>query len=619
MAGSTSVHEVLGTLLHSGVSDSVRDEATRLLSHDIFRPHSNLNDAERSSLIVQRLRYICEGAPVPNLVLDPERMLAYTAATAVVDPSLCVAMLTHFGLCLSFLEDSGSDSDWLQHFKDEIASGRTIGSFLITEIGHGNSHLAGRTEAVYDKGTDGFILHTPDLAAQKFMGGSCEDAVSRIGVVFARVIVDGQDRGSFPFMVELADESGPHPGIRMTTVTTDVVPQRCSLIEFDHVWLPRANWLSDKASIGANGEFIDPLESQDARLARSLSTGQNVWAGGAGALAAVSRVAVASALRFSTQRRTAARIGPALPVLDYSTQQRPLFSCLAEAMAISCLANTFRSTRIDLIKAWRRGERPTVGTDTMTWAPWASVHRDMAMAKVIAARSAERITRECRLRSGVLGTMAASRFLSYQSLGHMLSVAGGDNLLTILDTARTLVAQAADLPAPDPGLDTQGMSLHDAALWRELHQQRVSRLAGRIGDAMARLAPEGRDGFEAWNPRLTQVRELGEAYGESLILEHMFAAVDALPAGEGADVAGRLCAVQALEQLSRNATWYLCEGLVSVKQVQEIVPTLDELVSSLVPYTDDLVTAFAMDSSGSHALLLADDYVQELSATHSEP
>lgn len=618
MAKSASVHEAFNTLLYGGLSSAVREETTRLLSQEIFRPRSNLTDAERSSLNVQRLRRICEGAQVANLVLDPERMLAYTAATAVVDPSLSVAMLTHFGLCLSFLEDSGSDPGWLQHFKDKIASGRTIGSFLLTEIGQGNSHLAGRTEAVYDKGTDGFILHTPDLAAQKFMGGSCEDAVSRIGVVFARVIVGGQDRGSFPFMVELADESGPLPGIRMTTVTTDVVPPRCSLVAFDHVWLPRANWLSDNASIGADGEFTDPLESQDARLARSLSTGQNVWAGGAGALAAVSRVAVAAALRFSTQRRTAARIGPALPVLDYTTQQRPLFGCLAEAMAISCLANAFRSSRIELVKAWRRGERPAAATNSMTWAPWASVHRDMAMAKVVAARSAERITRECRLRSGVLGTMAASRFLSYQSLGHMLSVAGGDNLLTILDTARTLVAQAADLPASDPTLDTQHMSLRDPALWRELHQQRVSRLAGRISDAMASLAPEEREAFEAWNPRLTQVRELGEAYGESLTLEHMLAAVDALPAGEGADVAGRLSAVQALEQLSRNATWYLCEGLLSVKQVQEIAPALDELVRSLVPHTDDLVTAFAADSSPSHALLLADDYVQELSSTRTE-
>jgi len=544
-------------------------------------------------------------------------MFAFTEAAAVVDPALCVAMLTHYGLCLSFLEDSGSYLEWLEPYKEKIAKGQAIGSFLITEIGYGNSHLSGRTEAVYDKQSDGFVLNTPDWAAQKFMGGSCQDSVPRIGVVFARAIFNGEDRGSFPFMVELADDEGPLTGIRMRTISTDVVPQQCSLIEFDHVWVPRANWLSDNASIGASGELIDPLESQDARLTRSLSTGQNVWAGGAAALAAVSRVAAASALRFSALRRTAARIGPAHPVLNYSTQQRQVFRCLAEAMAISCVANTFRAKRIDLIEAWRRGERPAVETHTMTWSPWASVHRDMAMVKVIAARSTERITRECRLRTGFWGTLSASRFLNYQSLGHMLSVAGGDNLLTELDTGRTLVAQVADLPAPDHTLSTQEMNLRDPILWRELHQQRVFRLASRISDVIKHHSPEPGAAFEAWNPQLLLVRELGEAYGESLTLEHMIAAVDALPTGQGAEVALMLCTVQALEQLSRNATWYLCEGLISVNQVQEIPSILDELVHSLVPHSDDLVKAFSMDRPISHALLLTDDCVHELSTAHS--
>ncbi|MFD8396275.1 acyl-CoA dehydrogenase [Streptomyces sp. NPDC059680] len=606
------MREAFGTLLFGGVSEPVREETVRILTDEIFKPHRNLTDDESSKLTLLRLRHICKEASVPNLVLDPERMFALTEAAAVVDPSLSVAMLTHYGLCLSFLEDSGSYSDWLEPYKEKIAKGQTIGSFLMTEIGHGNSHLSGRTEAVYDKDRDDFVLNTPDLAARKFMGGNCKDSVSRIGVVFANVIVNGEGQGLFPFMVELASDAGPLPGICMTTVNTDVIPQQCSLIGFDHVRVPRANWLSDKASIGANGEFIDPLESKDARLARSLSTGQNVWAGGAVALSAVSRIAVASALQFSAQRRTAARMGSALPVLDYSTQQRPLFRCLAEAMAISCLANTLRSKRIGLISAWRQGERPEAETQNMTWSPWASVHRDMAMAKVIAARSAERITRECRLRTGVWGTLSASRFLSYQSLGHMLSVAGGDNLLTELDTGRTLVAQAADLPAPDRSHATQDMSLHDPRLWRALHQHRVLRLARHISNAMEQHSPEQSDTFEAWNPRLMQVRELGEAYGESLTLEHVLAAVDALPTGQGAEVARMLCAVQALEQLSRNATWYLCEGLMSAKQVQEIGPALDELVRSLVPHTNDLVTTFAMDKTISHALLVADDHVQEL-------
>lgn len=57
MAQSAHLHEVFSTLLHGGVSDSVREEG------------------------------ICEEAPVANLVLDPDRMLACTAATAGASPS----------------------------------------------------------------------------------------------------------------------------------------------------------------------------------------------------------------------------------------------------------------------------------------------------------------------------------------------------------------------------------------------------------------------------------------------------------------------------------------------------------------------------------------------------
>lgn len=213
-----------------------------------------------------------------------------------------------------------------------------------------------------------------------------------------------------------------------------------------------------------------------------------------GALAAVSTVAAACALHFSTRRRP--------------TQHRPLFGCLADAMAISCLASAARSARVELIAAWRRGERasaPRVGT--MTWAPWAPVNSELAMAKVMAAWTTERVTAECRLRCGVLGALAASRYLDYQDLGHMLNAGGGDNLLIVLDTARDLVARAVELPGPDPSLHTREMALTDKALWRELNRRRVFFLARRTAEAVAQDTADlveafAADGFLAHSPLL---------------------------------------------------------------------------------------------------------------------
>lgn len=327
-------------------------------------------------------------------------------------------------------------------------------------------------------------------------------------------------RGAFPFVIRLADGQGPTPGVHTTITRSGVVPMDYSLTRFDRVWLPRANWLSDDASIDDAGNFSDPTENRDKRLLRSVSTVQNVWAGMSGALAAVSTVAAACALHFSTRRRP--------------TQHRPLFGCLTDAMAISCLASAARSARVELIAAWRRGERasaPRVGT--MTWAPWAPVNSELAMAKVMAAWTTERVTAECRLRCGVLGALAASRYLDYQGLGHMLNAGGGDNLI-VLDTARDLVARAVELPE---------MALTDKALWRELNRRRVFFLARRTAEAVAQ-GPAAEDSFDA-----------------------------------------------------------------------RIDPALDELTRSLIPYTADLVEAFAADGFLAHSPLLADDYVQAVGAT----
>jgi len=615
MADSNSVREVFDTLLHGGLPDSVREETARLFSHEIFNPRSNLTEDQRSRLNLQRLRHVSEELPKgTNLALNPELMFTLVAAAAVVDPALSATMIIHHGLCLSFLEDFGTELDWLNPVKEELAAGRTVGSFMVTEVGHGNSQLSVRTEAKYDRQTGDFVLHTPDLGAQKFMANTGLDGVPRIAVVLARLIVDGIDRGAFPFLVQLSDGHKSLRGVHTARIYSTAMLMDYSLTRFDYVRLPHANWLSDTASISDDGIFTDPLTSRDERLLRSISTPQNVCTGMSDAMATVSRISAASALRFSTQRRTTARIGTHLPVLEYTTQQRPLFGCLAEAMAISCLANAARSTRIESIKGWRHGERPRPSSvDTMTWAPWVSNNRDLSMTKVMVAWATERITEECRLRCGVLGALTVSRFLDYQGLGHMLNAGGGDNLLIVLDTGRSLASNASELPPPDSSLRTQESDLLDQELWRELQRCRVFYLAMHVSSAIAQISPQARDSFEAWNPELMQVRELGEAYGHGLVLESMLTAVDKLPAGEGADVARTLCAIYALEQLARNAAWFICEGLLSIEQVRDIGPTLDKLARSLAPHTDDLVAAFAANGSLARSPLLTDDYIQAIS------
>lgn len=598
--------DTLAGVLRGPLSPDTHQQIVDLFRHDIFTPDHGRPEVEDYRLTYRRMRHIADHLDRANLAHDPHLMFGIIAAAGVVDPSLSVAMVVHHGLSLSFLEDLAPEAHELRAQKDALAAVDATGHLLVTELGFGNSQLQVHTQATYDPGDNTFVLHTPAPADRKFMGNVGLPDVPRLAVVNARLVVDGQDRGAFAFLVQLADKQGPLLGVRVLTTPAGVVPLDYALVDFDQVRLPFDCWLSDGATIDADGAFTDP-HSGDSRIARSLTAVQNVWTGMSGALAAVSRVSAATALRLSTQRTALARVGTARPLIDYLSQQRPLFSCLATALAITCLANDARRARADLVLAWRDGTpaEPT-RSGTMTWTPWADVNRTLAITKVMTAWATEAITAECRLRCGVLGSLTGSRFLDYQGLGHMLNSGGGDNLLILLDAARALVAEAHESRTP-PGTRTR--SVTDPALLPDLLAAQQHTLAGRIAEAVKNAKAQGLDDFAAWNPHTMELRALGETHGQRLVLESLRAAVDALPDGGDAEIARLLYSVHSLGTLAGRATWFLCEGMLTTAQAQQIEPTLTAACAVLADHTSRLIEVFSDLVPLSRSLLSSDDYV----------
>ncbi|KAF9812866.1 hypothetical protein IEO21_05917 [Rhodonia placenta] len=78
--------------------------------------------------------------------------------------------------------------------------GEIIGNFLLSEIGHGLDIT--RLETTATKVVDGFILNTPTQSAMKFMPPTTPvPGYPKMAIVFARLFVDGEDRGVHPFLV----------------------------------------------------------------------------------------------------------------------------------------------------------------------------------------------------------------------------------------------------------------------------------------------------------------------------------------------------------------------------------------------------------------------------------
>jgi acyl-CoA oxidase len=71
-----------------------------------------------------------------------------------------------------------------------------------TRLGHG-SHVGGiETTATFDQETDEFIIHSPTVESTKYWPGGLGFTCSHAAVM-ARLIINDQDYGIHPFMVQI--------------------------------------------------------------------------------------------------------------------------------------------------------------------------------------------------------------------------------------------------------------------------------------------------------------------------------------------------------------------------------------------------------------------------------
>jgi len=82
-----------------------------------------------------------------------------------------------------------------------INNHKILGCYAQTELGHGSNVGGLETTATLDTKTDEFVIHSPTLTSTKFWPGDM-GRFSTHGVVFARLIIEGNDYGINAFIVQ---------------------------------------------------------------------------------------------------------------------------------------------------------------------------------------------------------------------------------------------------------------------------------------------------------------------------------------------------------------------------------------------------------------------------------
>jgi len=591
---------------------------------------------------------------------DPGGSLARFEELVVADPSLQIKAGVQWGLFASAILHLGTE-----RHHDELLPGAldltTPGAFAMTEIGHGSDVAAIGTTATYDPATEEFVLHTPFRAAWKdYLGNAAKDGTA--AVVFAQLITQGVNHGVHAFYTPIR-EVGPDgraaallPGI---SSEDDGLKGGLNGIDngrlaFDHVRVPRLNLLNRYGDVAADGTYSSPIDSPGRRFFTMLGTLVQGRVSLSGAANAVSKMALATAVRYGSERRqfTAADPHTEMVLLDYQRHQRRLLPLIARTYAAQFMHN-------HLLQRFHEVFSGEFDTD----ADREDLETLAAASKPMTSWLCLETVQQCREACGGAGYMAENKFTGWHSDLDVYATFEGDNtvllqlvgkrLLTdygrsiarmdVAGTVRYVADRAADMTLHRTPLRRAAQSIsdfgsaarsaleiRDPAVQRELLEERVETMVEEIADGLrpARTAaPEV--AAKLFNDQQNDLIEAARAHADLLQWEAFTEALATIKDAETRKVLTWLRDLFGLVTIERNLAWYLINGRISSQRARTVTSYINRLLARLRPYALDLVESFGYSPEHVGATIgtgveaqrqdEARDYYRRLRASGQEP
>ncbi|MEU4953057.1 acyl-CoA dehydrogenase family protein [Streptomyces lavendulae] len=517
-----------------------------------------------------------------------------------------------------------------------LITGELMGSFAMTETGHGSNVQALGTVATYDSATGEFVITTPDDDARKdYIGNAARHA--ELAVVFAQLEVDGRSQGVHAFVVPLRTGGRTAPGIRIEDDGRKMGLNGVDngRIWFDGVRVPREALLNRFADVTPEGRYESAIDDPNRRFFTMLGTLVQGRVSVAGAGTSVAKVALTVATKYAARRRQfgAGQGSEEQVLLDYGLHQRRLLPLIARTYALHAAQDVVRTQLHEVFsglsgiegdaRARRRLEARAAGMKALsTW-------------------HATRVVQECREACGGAGYLAVNRFAALKGDSDVFTTFEGDNHVLLQLVAKGLLTDHA---SEFEGLDQLGMVRYVTGLAVETVIERTSahKLLERVRDllpggddwdreaglldpeyqlamfrfreehllaGLARRIKRGIDQERAAGAVFSQVQDhviaLARSHVERLVAEAFVDQVRALPEGGGKAALGLLCDLFALSAIEADRAWFMEHGRLTVQRSKAISREVNDLCRKVRPLAVDLVDAWGVPS----AVLRAPDLV----------
>ena len=541
------------------------------------------------------------------------------------DLSVLVKFGVQFGLFGGAVHQLGTKRHHDAYLSD-IAQAKLLGSFAMTETGHGSNVQALGTTATYDPATDEFVIHTPDDSARKdYIGNAARHA--QAAAVFAQLVVAGENHGVHALFVPLRDEKGRTlPGVRIEDCGRKLGLNGVDngRIWFDQVRVPRENLLNRYADVSADGVYSSPIENPDRRFFTMLGTlvQGRVCVGGAGIQA--SKVALTIATRYAAKRRQFGPPGePESLLLDYGQHQRRLLPLIARTYALS-----FAQARLakDFKESFSGGGPEGESAERRRRA----LESRAAATKALGTWHATRAIQECREACGGAGYLTVNRFAALKADTDVFTTFEGDNTILLqlvgkgrltdlrdefgaldgvavarfvgrqaMETlaektiARALVERLRDAVGgqddDEPGGDLVDHD-YQLAMLRTREERITSSVARRLKSGM----DSGADPAQVFSRCQHHLLAAASAHAERIVFEAFLTNVQAMPEGPERDLLSRVASLHALAEIERDRAWWLEHGRLSTERAKAITRAVDSLCRDLSKHALTLVDAFGV-------------------------
>ncbi len=512
-----------------------------------------------------------------------------------------------------------------ERYLSEIASFELPGCFAMTEAGHGSNVQQVETTATYDDHAGEFVVDSPtETAAKEYIGNAARDG--RLAVVFAQLVVGGEDRGVHAVLVPIRDDAGdPCAGV---TISDD--GEKLGLngvdngrISFEAVRVPREALLDRYAEVTDAGEYRSPIENENRRFFTMLGTLIQGRISVGGAAISATKSALAIAVRHALRRR---QFGPpdsdaeAL-LLDYRVHQRRLLPAVAQTYALH-----FAQEEVvgELDRIFGGGVEDTEESEHDR----RRLETRAAGLKALAtwhATEAIQTAREC---CGGAGYMAANRFAELKADTDVFTTFEGDNTILLQLVAKSLLTGYRDQFGDFNPFETVGFLA--GQVWETVVERSAAReILQRLGDdlvpgrerdedlldrdyhlglfrwredhmlsGVARRLRRGIDGggdaFDVFNDCQDHVLATARAHVEREVLEAFVRAIERCEDQELRAVLERLCDLHALANLEADRAWLQEHGRISSTRAKALTRTVNRLCAEIRPIAGDLVDAFGI-------------------------